>query len=286
MQFSDLKDSFLGKGTFSNGAAYSDLDNDGDLDLVVNNIDEKATIYQNNTLQKGLTLAVTRPSKTNKGTKVTVFKGEKKMSQSLQTTKGFQSGSTHRLHFGVPSQTIDSLIVQWPNGTIEVRKDIAPLSFMEIEFAEEDTFKKTVTQSSVSAPFTITVLPTKYEDNYYLDYERERLIPEKLSSEGRTLVVEDFNQDGIDDLFLGGARYQPSEIWLGSKTGAYEKIKISAFLADRNFEDVDAATIDIDLDGDRDLYVVSGGNDLEQEDRYMMDRIYLNDDRESLQEER
>ena len=124
--------------------------------------------------------------------------------------------------------------------------------------------------------YTLEILPFKHQENGYYDYEKERLIPERLSYEGPTGLSADFNGDGLNDLFLGGARYQSPKIYLGSENLKFNLVETPDFATDSKYEDVDAATIDIDNDGDLDIYVVSGGNDLMESDKNLMDRIYIN----------
>ena len=276
LKFSALEDSFLGAPSFSNGAAFSDLDNDGDLDLVVNNINEKASLYENKYNQGGLTISLSHPENKNlNGTTLHLYAQGKAYVQTKSTTRGFQSGSTHKVHFGLPANTVvDSLLIVWPDG--ETQRWAENLSSTQLTLAYAPN-KASLLEEETTPPFKLSVLPFKYEENYYLDYEREGLMPEKLSEEGPAFLLEDFNGDGLKDIFVGGARMQPAEIWLAQANGAFEKQNNPDLLGDRNFEDVDAATIDIDLDGDRDLYIVSGGNDMEQNDPYLTDRIYLND---------
>ena len=276
LKFSALEDSFLGAPSFSNGAAFSDLDNDGDLDLVVNNINEKASLYENKYNQGGLTISLSHPENKNlNGTTLHLYTQGKAYVQTKSTTRGFQSGSTHKVHFGLPANTVvDSLLIVWPDG--ETQRWAENLSSTQLTLAYAPN-KASLLEEETTPPFKLSVLPFKYEENYYLDYEREGLMPEKLSEEGPAFLLEDFNGDGLKDIFVGGARMQPAEIWMAQANGAFEKQNNPDLLGDRNFEDVDAATIDIDLDGDRDLYIVSGGNDMEQNDPYLTDRIYLND---------
>ena len=276
LKFSALEDSYLGAPSFSNGAAFADLDNDGDLDLVVNNINAKASLYENEHNLGGLTIRLHHPKNKNlNGTVVQLYTQGEAYMQTKSTTRGFQSGSTHKVHFGLPNATeIDSLIIQWPDGQRQQWAEKNSTNQLTIAYAPN---RSVIEAKEKSMAFQLSVLPFKYEENYYLDYEREGLMPEKLSEEGPALLLEDFNGDGLEDIFVGGARMQPAEIWMAQSNGAFEKQNNPDLLSDRNFEDVDVASIDIDLDGDRDLYIVSGGNDMEQNDPYLTDRIYLND---------
>lgn len=273
MQFSSVKEAALGAPTFSNGAAYADLDNDGDLDLVTNNINQEATLYENTTNSGGLTVALSHKGATVKGAKAYVYAGGKQYLQELYSTKGFQSASSQRLHFGLPpTVAADSLTVIWPN---QQQQTLGQLSsgFHTIAYAPSAPAPP---PPVAAAPFTINALPFRYEENKYYDDVRERLIPEKLSQEGPALTFADFNNDGIEDFFVGGAKFQPANLWLGSTAGTFRVQSTPVFESDRNFEDVAATAVDIDNDGDKDLYVVSGGNDIEEGNRYLMDRLYIN----------
>lgn len=277
LAFETLEKAALGAPNFSTGAAFSDLDNDGDLDLVVNNINEPATVYKNQTNRGGLQIQL-QGSEQNpnvKGSVVKVFTQGKAFTQAFQTTRGFQSSSSHRIHFGIPAgQAVDSITVDWNDGTSQT--EIFDTTLSRVTVAQNNT-APTETAPQMAKSFALKILPTRHEENYFLDYEREQLIPEKLSAEGPALCIADFNGDGLNDFFIGAARFRPSQIWLAQDNGSYTNVTIPDFKTDQQFEDVDAATLDIDRDGDLDLYVVSGGNDLEQFDKDLIDRIYLND---------
>ena len=274
LQFSPLQKSQVGYPGYSTGVAFADLDADGDLDLVLNNINEGATILDNQSLRKGLSIRLqSAAGQTAKGAKIVAYKGAVKAIRSLETVRGFQSSSSHKIHLGAPASEIDSMFVVWPGGKQEqVLWDTDAQELVVSQTQRATTLASTPIQSITSGvPF-----PFQHIEDIYLDYEREQLIPEQLSHEGPAVVVADFNQDGIEDVFLGGARYQTSQLYLGQTDGSYQVKDNESFSKDSSFEDVDAAVLDLDADGDLDLYVVSGGNDLEQNNRLLTDRLYLN----------
>ena len=272
--FGNIKESFFGEPSYSNGSAYSDLDNDGDLDLIVNNINSIASILENKSSKENKSLTIElKNNKAIKGSKVTVFKSNNKVDvKEAITTRGFQSSSTHRLHFGLGKSIVDSISVRWADGKSQI---------LYGPFKEKIQITKNSNQSKkestdFKANFSLSVLPYKHEEDIYLDYEREKLIPELLSSEGPAFLLADFNDDQMLDIFIGGARYRPSQLLIANKVG-YELADINDFRVDQKYEDVSATTFDADNDGDLDIYVVSGGNDYKENDELMMDRIYIND---------
>ena len=274
LDFGNIKESFFGDPSYSNGSAYSDLDNDGDLDLIVNNINSIASILENKTSKENKSLTIElKNNKAIKGTRVTVFKSNNKVDvKEAITTRGFLSSSTHRLHFGLGKSIVDSISVRWADGKTQIVngpfKEKIQIIYNSGKFKEESI--------DVKNNFSLSVLPFKHEEDIYLDYEREKLIPELLSSEGPAFLLADFNNDKMLDIFIGGARYRPSQILIATKLG-YELADIKDFRIDQKYEDVSAATFDADNDGDMDIYVVSGGNDYKENDELMMDRIYIND---------
>ena len=268
--------------TFSNGAAYSDLDNDGDVDLVVNNINQKASILENksedNLSNNYVSLGFDGNEKYSVeiGTKAFVYCGSEYFLKELTTTKGFQSASNFNLHFGLGSiDKIDSVKVIWPDGYVQTEKSIAVNKHVKIKRSDVEIYK--ANGALVNRDNLIQKFPFSHKENTYFDFERETLIPENLSTEGPAVVKADFNKDGLDDIYLGGAMYQTSRIFFKQKNGSYQSPVFEVFERDNSYEDVDATSFDFDNDGDEDLYVLSGGNDKLERDQLLQDRIYLND---------
>ncbi len=277
MDFGVLEEAFIGSPSFSNGAAYADLDKDGDLDIVTNNINEKAFLLENKSSESNNFLSV----KLNgvypvKGSKVTLYTGESIIHKEMQTTRGYQSSSTHFLHFGLKNiTTIDSIKVTWPDGKGQMLKDIDVNEAINIDYEPNPNIvRRLISNTSVIA--NTLALPFKHDENKYYDENMEKLIPERLSYEGPALLSEDLNDDGIADIYLGGARNQKAILLLGTRTGSFENVNVPDFERDAKYEDIDAATIDFDGDGDKDIYVISGGNDNKELDKILEDRLYLN----------
>lgn len=265
--------------TYSNGSAYSDLDLDGDIDIVINNLNEKATLLENKTSQTAehnfLTVNVFEANKSlnTHGTKVYLFAEGKQFYKEQSTVKGFLSSSTRQVHFGLNNiKKIDSLKVVWKDGTQTLTKDLKINSILNI--FKENTSKYLY---NVSAVLEQNPFGYQHKENDYLDYEREALIPENLSIEGPSVVQADFNADGLKDLFIGGARNQAAVLYIQNKQGQFAIKDTPVFLLDSMYEDVDAIAFDIDADKDLDIYALSGGNDFKEGDPMLEDRVYIND---------
>ena len=278
LSFSEHQHSRIGTSGYSTGAAVGDLDLDGDLDLVLNNIDQEAQILENlnensNSLLIHLEGTALRPNVL--GSKVTVYLKGKPYTQEMRTVRGFQSSSTRRVHFGLGNhQRVDSLRIVWPGNYIQ-KIDQARYGMVSIQRA--DGLGRVDAGSPVEISYTISELPFIHIEDPYYDESYETLVPERLSREGPAVVYQDLNGDGVKDFYIGGARGQPSRVYLQDQRRNFELMENPDFLKDQHYEDVDAATIDLDKDGDLDLYVVSGGNDRSPPDVGFSDRIYFND---------
>lgn len=276
----------LGERGFSNGAAYADLDNDGALDLVVNNLHAPAAIYRNRARERDstshyLTVALRGEGLNTAGVGAKVMIGHQMV--EVMPTRGFQSSVDPRAHFGLgTAQRVDSLVVIWPDRRYQVLTDVAAdriITLSQADAAGRFPSPQPRTPSPLFSDATAHLgITYKHEENTFFDYGREPLMPHLLSTEGPALAVADVNGDGLDDFFAGGAKWQAGELWLQRADGSFRRAVEPAFQADSLHEDVDAAFFDADEDGDRDLYVVSGGNEF-WEGEPLRDRLYLNDGR-------
>ena len=264
--------------SYSNGSAVSDLDNDGDLDIVSNNINDKAQILENRS-EKFKKSFIQFNIKNNNGspslgTQIIAYTGNKKMMKEITGSRGYASSSSSRVHFGLSNYNkVDSIEIKWINGITNKYYDLDVNQIHEISPNIENINLNTSNLISVS---NIKEFSYKHVENNYLDYEREPLMPERLSIEGPAYISSDFNGDGIKDLFIGGAKLQSPELLIQNIDGSFKKIKNIVFEQDSQFEDIDAEAFDFDQDGDMDIYVMSGGNEYVDGDSNLMDRLYIN----------
>jgi len=269
--------------TFSNGAAYGDLDNDGDLDLVINNVNQEALVYKNNTeivsQNKHLKIQLigNLPNTYGIGSKVKLFTNNEVILQEVMPSRGFQSSVDYIQTIGIGTKTIDSIQIIWPDDSFEIITNIIPNH--KYTFHQEEALNKYALSSYNKNPFLIEVNENSFlshDENTHVDFNYEGLISQMLSKEGPTISVGDVNQDGLEDVFIGGAKNQESQLYLQASNGTFKKINAQGFKEDKNLEDTASAFFDADGDGDLDLMVGSGGNEVYDEKLYKT-RLYLND---------
>lgn len=273
----------LDQKTLSNGAAYADLDNDGDMDLVVNNIDEKAFVYRNNAEKFAqnnylkIALVGSNQNTFGIGAKLRVSAGGMSQTQEMFNTRGYQSSVDFNLNFGIgKSNYIDEVTVIWPNQYTQTLTDLSPNQ--KITLYQKDATPPPSAEASKMTPLfrEVNSIDFTHQENNYNDFKREIMLPHMLSTLGPKLAVGDVNADGLEDVFIGGAKGSAGAIFLQLRSGNFVKSKMTDFEDDTAAEDMGAVFFDADGDRDLDLYVVSGGNEFEKSDPALQDRLYLN----------
>lgn len=282
MTFSNVTDIWSQKSeSFSNGCAYADLDNDGDLDLVVNNVNEAAFVLEN-TLNEGNFIKIafdgTPKNRFGIGAKAIVYQKSNKALQENYATRGFLSAKDNRLNFGVGKDSIiDSIQVIWPGGKFQTLRSVhANKTFtVSSKDASGNYYKEARTKSKSHFLAKTELLDFVHDEQPSLDFDRNPLVPFSYSNEGPSLTVGDVNKDGYDDLFISGAKKQASTLFLQNEEGGFDPSQQELFELDEINEDIDQAFFDADMDGDLDLLVVSGGNEFTK-GKPLQPRIYLN----------
>ncbi|MEW7281242.1 VCBS repeat-containing protein [Aquimarina sp. 2201CG1-2-11] len=272
----------LSKKMNSNGVAYADLDNDGDLDLVLNNQREKATIYKNNQKHNFISIEL-KGKQTNPngiGSTVYVYTKDQQQAKEVYPVRGFQSSVGTLLHFGIGTIShIDSIKVRWSQDEIQILKNVK--SNQRLTIVNKNTSKEKVVNDPTN---TISIMDAskfgieyKNVERSFDDYRLQLLLPQKQSEKGSALIVADVNNDGRDDFFVGNGKGASAALYLQQENQKFRSSSSSVFQKDSDYEDTEALFFDMDNDGDQDLYVTSGSYENQKNSTFLQDRIYEND---------
>jgi enediyne biosynthesis protein E4 len=275
---------------YSNGAAYADLDNDGDLELIVNNIDGGASIYKNNASEKKLGNYIKvefEGNTTNRmgiSSVVTIWTEGKMQTAELTLSRGYESSMEPILYFGLSiSEFVDSLSVKWNDGKIQNIKNIKANQKLTLKHSDAISVvqKKVVTEKIFKEITNTTGFEFIHKGNIYNDFIDQVLLPHRMSDPGPDITVGDINNDQLEDFYIVNASKRPGKMFIQNKNGTFTS-KVGPWENDSLFEDTGTMFFDADNDGDPDLYVASGGYDLPKDSKSYTDRLYINDGKDNF----
>lgn len=281
-----MKEWGITKTSFANGAAFGDLDNDGDEDLVVNNIDDPAYIYKNNVNGTQNYLKVNckgYPYNTfGIGAKVSVYYGKEQQYVELKTIRGYLSSSEPVAHFGLSNiENVERLEVQWPNYRKTILKNVKVNQTIDVDYnksVEAEAPNANAVKPIFAENTLASILPPYYHlENPFNDYKNQKLLPHQLSRLGPFISVADVNKDGREDFYIGAPHFKAAQLYMQTDSGTFRAKNVPIFEKDKDYEDMQSLFFDADGDGDPDLYVVSGGTEMDESMPIYQDRLYIND---------
>ncbi|MEO8961626.1 MAG: VCBS repeat-containing protein [Ginsengibacter sp.] len=286
LKFQDVGESWgFTQSSFSNGAAYGDLNNDGTLDLIVNNENGPAFVYKNTsgTINKnnylGIFLKGNEKNSFAIGSNIKLYIGNQILSREVIPSRGFQSSVDYKQIIGLGKlNKIDSMIIMWPNRTYSKYLNPPIDTLLVIQQPPNAKLYSDTSELSTATIFEpVKSNFEKHQEDENIDFYYEKNIPEMLSREGPKAAVGDVNGDGLDDIYIGGTKDHPGQLYLLTKSGQFVKKKEPVFVQYSDFEDEAVLFFDADNDGDLDLYVGPGGNNNPPYSRQMQSRLYIND---------
>lgn len=287
LQFDDVSNYWgIDEANFSNGSAYGDLDNDGDLDLIVSHINAMPSVYKNQNESihpdnRYLKFVLVGDSKNRfaVGARVEVTHQHVIYAVEQVPNRGFESSVDHRPNLGLNHlDTVERVTVYWPDGKITNLSQIP--TNQTITLRQADAIDLTTEPQRITNPIFLPVPPLiawRHQENEFVDFDRDKLIYHMLSTEGPRASVGDVNQDGLDDLFVGGAKDTPGQLFVQNGKGQLTNVDATPLYQDRAAEDTGSLFFDADQDGDLDLYVCSGGSEFSNISGALVDRLYMND---------
>ena len=281
LTFTDVTSDWgLDQKNFSNGATYADLDNDGDLEIIVNNVDQNAQIYRNNSTNNFVKVKLKGSDKNILGidSRVLVETESSSQMQELTMTRGFQSSVSSYLNFGIGNDDeIKKITVIWSNGNQETIENVEKNTTIEFDINNSVSIENSTSEEINKYFESESIVEHKHVENIYNDYEKEVLLPHENSRLGPGIASGDVNGDGLEDFIVGGAKDQKTALFIQNSRGSFNKLEKAFPESHKDYEDMDMILEDFDNDGDLDLYIVSGGNEFDPNTPILKDRLYVND---------